>query len=143
MRYYIDMEKPVGHRQKLKQLASAKRIKRSVMFAKDGLYFYDKGILYKHKLQLDNKTTKDSNYIGRRTLYQADIRVRQDKRVNRLPIENIVGVVTTISYKLATTSTVTFTVEEINGELTDYYFESRGRPRDIRSAISSFLSALK
>jgi len=48
-----------------------------------------------------------------------------------------------ISYKLSATSTVTFTVEEINGELTDYYFESRGRPRDIRSAISSFLSALK
>ena len=143
MRYYLDMGKPVGHKGKLHKLADTKKIKRSVMFAKDGVYFYNRGILYKHKLQLDERTPKDSNYIGNHTLYQTDTRVRQDKAVYRLPIEHIIGVETTVSYKLAATSPVTFVVEEINGKITDYYFESRARPREIRAEISSFLSALK
>ena len=60
MRYYLDMDKPVGHAAKLQKLASSKEIKRSVMYAKDGLYFYEKGVLYKHKLQLDDRTVKEN-----------------------------------------------------------------------------------
>jgi len=143
MRYYLDMDKPVGHATKLQKLASAKKIKRSVMYAKDGLYFYDKGVLYKHKLQLDDKTVKENNYIGHRTLYHVDIKLRQDKMTYRLPLEHSIGVVATTSYKLGPRSSLTFIVEEMNGQLTNYYFESKGRPREIRAEISSFLSALK
>ncbi len=143
MRYYLDMSKPVGHQKKLHKLTNAKKVKRSVMFAKDGLYFYDKGGLYKYKLQIDEKTSKNSNYIGKRALYQADVRRRQGSEAYRLPIEHIIGIETTTSYKLASSSPITFVVEEVDGEITDYYFESRGRPREIRAEVISFLSALK
>ncbi len=143
MRYYLDMDKPVGHAAKLHKIASAKKIKRSVMYAKDGIYFYDKGVLHKHKLQFDDKTLKEDNYIGRRTLYPVDIKIRQDKMTYRLPVEHSIGVVVTTSYKLTPRSSLTFIVEENNGKLTNYYFESKGRPREIRAEISSFLSALK
>ena len=111
------------------------------ILAKDGLYKTVKGDVYKFKL-IDDGIVVFKNYINDYTLIQSKHYWKKYRKTNHIPYH---GIIQDIEYlKYGSTFSTLFVVEKIDGEIVDFYFESKEDPQHIlfKRDISSFLSIL-
>ena len=142
MRYYTDKEIHNNWSQMLiKQLIETQ--KEQWILTHEGLYKYIDNVLHKFKLWLtDNESL---NIETKSMIKPSKIKwVKFDTPYN-IPIKHQVLNIKIYSYKLHPKSITTFIVEEYNGDVNDYYFESIEAfdNHSLLEDINSFLSLLK
>jgi len=142
MRYYTDKEIHNNWSQMLiKQLIETQ--KEQWILTHEGLYKYIDNVLHKFKLWLtDNESL---NIETKSMIKPSKIKwVKFDTPYN-IPIKHQVLNIKIYSYKLHPKSITTFIVEEYDGDVNDYYFESIEAfdNHSLLEDINSFLSLLK
>ena len=141
MRYYTDKDIPNNWSQMLiKQLMETK--KEQWILTHEGLYKYINNVLHKFKLWLsDNEVPIETKSI----IKPSKIKWVKFDTLYNIPIKHRVHDMKIYSYKLHPKSITTFIVEEYNGNVNDYYFESDEEfdNHSLLEDINSFLSLLK
>jgi len=142
MRYYTDKEINNNWSQMLtKQLIGTK--KEQWILTHEGLYKYINDVLYKFKLWL---TDNESLIIETNSMIKpSKIKWVKFDTLYNIPIKHQILDIKIYSYKLHPKSITTFIVEEYNGDVNDYYFESIEAfdNHSLIEDINSFLSLLK
>jgi hypothetical protein len=142
MRYYTDKEIHNNWSQMLIKQLIEKR-KEQWILTHEGLYKYINNVLHKFKLWLtDNESL---NIETKSMIKPSKIKwVKFDTPYN-IPIKHEVLNMKIYSYKLHPKSITTFVVEEYNGVVNDYYFESIESidNHSLLEDINSLLSLLK
>ena len=146
MRYYTDKEIHNNWSQMLiKQLIETQ--KEQWILTHEGLYKYINNILHKFKLRLsDNESDNESSIIETKSIIKpSKIKWVKFDTLYNIPIKHQVHDMKIYSYKLHPKSITTFIVEEYNGDVNDYYFESIEAfdNHSLLEDINSFLSLLK
>jgi len=141
MRYYTDKDIPNNWSQMLiKQLTKTQ--KEQWILTHEGLYKYINNVLHKFKLWLsDNESPIETKSI----IKPSKIKWVKFDTLYNIPIKHQVHDMKIYSYKLHPKSITTFIVEEYNGNVNDYYFESDEEfdNHSLLEDINSFLSLLK
>lgn len=142
MRYYTDKEIPTNWSQMLiKQLTETQ--KEQWILTHEGLYKYINNVLHKFKLWLaDNEPP---NIETKSMIKPSTINWVKFDTLYNIPIKHQVLDIKVYNYKLHPKSITTFVVEEYNGDVNDYYFESIEAfdNHSLLEDINSFLSLLK
>jgi hypothetical protein len=139
MRYYIDKDINNWSQMLTKQLMGIQQ--EQWILTHEGLYKYINNVLLKFKLLLsENESPIDTKMIKPSKIKW----VKFDTPYN-IPIKHQVLNIKIYSYKLHPKSITTFIVEEYNGDVNDYYFESIEAfdNHSLLEDINSFLSLLK
>ncbi|RZD39491.1 MAG: hypothetical protein CXT73_07575 [Methanobacteriota archaeon] len=141
MRYYTDKDIPNNWSQMLiKQLTETQ--KEQWILTYEGLYKYINNVLHKFKLRLsDNESPIETKSM----IKPSKIKWVKFDTLYNIPIKHQVLNMKIYSYKLHPKSITTFVVEEYNGAVNDYYFESIEAfdNHSLLEDINSFLSLLK
>ena len=141
MRYYTDKDIPNNWSQMLiKQLKETQ--KEQWILTHEGLYKYINNVLHKFKLRLsDNESPIETKSM----IKPSKIKWVKFDTLYNIPIKHQVLDMKIYSYKLHPKSITTFIVEEYNGDVNDYYFESIEAfdNHSLLEDINSFLSLLK
>jgi len=141
MRYYTDKDIPNNWSQMLiKQLKETQ--KEQWILTHEGLYKYINNVLHKFKLRLsDNESPIETKSM----IKPSKIKWVKFDTLYNIPIKHQVLDIKIYSYKLHPKSITTFIVEEYNGDVNDYYFESIEAfdNHSLLEDINSFLSLLK
>ena len=142
MRYYTDKEIPNNWSQMLtKQLTEIQ--KEQWILTHEGLYKYINNVLHKFKLWLSD--IESPNIETKSMIKPSTINWVKFDTLYNIPIKHQVLDMKIYSYKLHPKSITTFVVEEYNGAVNDYYFESIEAfdNHSLLEDINSFLSLLK
>ena len=142
MRYYTDKEIPNNWSQMLtKQLTEIQ--KEQWILTHEGLYKYINDVLHKFKLWLSD--IESPNIETKSMIKPSTINWVKFDTLYNIPIKHQVLDMKIYSYKLHPKSITTFVVEEYNGAVNDYYFESIEAfdNHSLLEDINSFLSLLK
>ena len=142
MRYYTDKDIPNNWSQMLiKQLTETQ--KEQWILTHEGLYKYINNVLHKFKLWLSD--TESPNIETKSIIKPSTINWVKFDTLYNIPIKHKVLDIKIYSYKLHPKSITTFIVEEYNGDVNDYYFESIEAfdNHSLLEDINSFLSLLK
>ena len=142
MRYYTDKDIPNNWSQMLiKQLTETQ--KEQWILTHEGLYKYINNVLHKFKLWLSD--TESPNIETKSIIKPSNIHWVKFDTLYNIPIKHKVLDIKIYSYKLHPKSITTFIVEEYNGDVNDYYFESIEAfdNHSLLEDINSFLSLLK
>jgi len=142
MRYYTDKEIPNNWTQLLiKQLTGTQ--KEQWILTQEGLYKYINDVLHKFKLWLSD--TESPNIETKSIIKPSNINWVKFDTLYNIPIKHQVLDIKVYNYKLHPKSITTFVVEEYNGDVNDYYFESIEAfdNHSLLEDINSFLSLLK
>jgi hypothetical protein len=142
MRYYTDKEIPNNWSQMLtKQLTEIQ--KEQWILTHEGLYKYINNVLHKFKLWLSDIESPDIE--TKSMIKPSTINWVKFDTLYNIPIKHQVLDMKIYSYKLHPKSITTFVVEEYNGAVNDYYFESIEAfdNHSLLEDINSFLSLLK
>ena len=142
MRYYTDKEIHNNWSQMLIKQLIEKR-KEQWILTHEGLYKYINNVLHKFKLWLtDNESL---NIETKSMIKPSKIKWVKFDTLYNIPIKHQVHDMKIYSYKLHPKSITTFIVEEYNGDVNDYYFESIEAfdNHSLLEDINSFLSLLK
>ena len=142
MRYYTDKDIPNNWSQMLiKQLTETQ--KEQWILTQEGLYKYINNVLHKFKLWLSD--TESPNIETKSIIKPSNIKWVKFDTLYNIPIKHKVLDIKIYSYKLHPKSITTFIVEEYNGDVNDYYFESIEAfdNHSLLEDINSFLSLLK
>ncbi len=141
MRYYTDKDIPNNWSQMLiKQLTETQ--KEQWILTYEGLYKYINNVLHKFKLRLsDNESPIETKSM----IKPSKIKWVKFDTLYNIPIKHQVLNMKIYSYKLHPKSITTFIIEEYNGDVNDYYFESIEAfdNHSLLEDINSFLSLLK
>ena len=141
MRYYADKDIPNNWSQMLiKQLTETQ--KEQWILTHEGLYKYINNVLHKFKLRLsDNESPIETKSM----IKPSKIKWVKFDTLYNIPIKHQVLNMKIYSYKLHPKSITTFIIEEYNGDVNDYYFESIEAfdNHSLLEDINSFLSLLK
>jgi hypothetical protein len=141
MRYYTDKDIPNNWSQMLiKQLKETQ--KEQWILTHEGLYKYINNVLHKFKLRLsDNESPIETKSM----IKPSKIKWVKFDTLYNIPIKHQVLNMKIYSYKLHPKSITTFIIEEYNGDVNDYYFESIEAfdNHSLLEDINSFLSLLK
>ena len=141
MRYYTDKDIPNNWSQMLiKQLKETQ--KEQWILTHEGLYKYINNVLHKFKFRLsDNESPIETKSM----IKPSKIKWVKFDTLYNIPIKHQVHDMKIYSYKLHPKSITTFIVEEYNGDVNDYYFESIEAfdNHSLLEDINSFLSLLK
>ena len=141
MRYYTDKDIPNNWSQMLiKQLTETQ--KEQWILTHEGLYKYINNVLHKFKLRLsDNESPIETKSM----IKPSKIKWVKFDTLYNIPIKHQVHDMKIYSYKLHPKSITTFIVEEYDGNVNDYYFESDEAfdNHSLLEDINSFLSLLK
>ena len=141
MRYYTDKEIHNNWSQMLiKQLKETQ--KEQWILTHEGLYKYINNVLHKFKLRLsDNESPIETKSM----IKPSKIKWVKFDTLYNIPIKHQVLNMKIYSYKLHPKSITTFIIEEYNGDVNDYYFESIEAfdNHSLLEDINSFLSLLK
>ena len=141
MRYYTDKDIPNNWSQMLiKQLKETQ--KEQWILTHEGLYKYINNVLHKFKLRLsDNESPIETKSM----IKPSKIKWVKFDTIYNIPIKHQVLNMKIYSYKLHPKSITTFIIEEYNGDVNDYYFESIEAfdNHSLLEDINSFLSLLK
>ena len=141
MRYYTDKDIPNNWSQMLiKQLKETQ--KEQWILTHEGLYKYINNVLHKFKLWLsDNESPIETKSM----IKPSKIKWVKFDTLYNIPIKHQVLNIKIYSYKLHPKSITTFIIEEYNGDVNDYYFESIEAfdNHSLLEDINSFLSLLK
>ena len=142
MRYYTDKDIPNNWSQMLiKQLTETQ--KEQWILTYEGLYKYINNVLHKFKLRLSDN---ESPIIETKSMIKpSKIKWVKFDTLYNIPIKHQVLNMKIYSYKLHPKSITTFIIEEYNGDVNDYYFESIEAfdNHSLLEDINSFLSLLK
>ena len=142
MRYYTDKDIPNNWSQMLiKQLMETK--KEQWILTHEGLYKYINNVLHKFKLWLSDNEVP---IIETKSIIKpSKIKWVKFDTLYNIPIKHQVHDMKIYSYKLHPKSITTFIVEEYDGNVNDYYFESDEAfdNHSLLEDINSFLSLLK
>ena len=142
MRYYTDKDIPNNWSQMLiKQLKETQ--KEQWILTHEGLYKYINNVLHKFKLWLSDIESPDIE--TKSMIKPSTINWVKFDTLYNIPIKHQVLDMKIYSYKLHPKSITTFVVEEYNGAVNDYYFESIEAfdNHSLLEDINSFLSLLK
>ena len=142
MRYYTDKDIPNNWSQMLiKQLTETQ--KEQWILTHEGLYKYINDVLHKFKLWLSED--ESPNIETKSIIKPSNINWVKFDTLYNIPIKHKVLDIKIYSYKLHPKSITTFIVEEYNGDVNDYYFESIESfdNHSLLEDINSFLSLLK
>ena len=142
MRYYTDKDIPNNWSQMLiKQLTETR--KEQWILTHEGLYKYINNVLHKFKLWLSED--EPPNIETKSIIKPSTINWVKFDTLYNIPIKHKVLDIKIYSYKLHPKSITTFIVEEYNGDVNDYYFESIEAfdNHSLLEDINSFLSLLK
>ena len=141
MRYYTDKDIPNNWSQMLiKQLKETQ--KEQWILTNEGLDKYINNVLHKFKLRLsDNESPIETKSM----IKPSKIKWVKFDTLYNIPIKHQVLNMKIYSYKLHPKSITTFIIEEYNGDVNDYYFESIEAfdNHSLLEDINSFLSLLK
>ena len=142
MRYYTDNKIHNNWSQMLtKQLIGTK--KEQWILTHEGLYKYNNNVLHKFKLWLSDN---ESPIIETKSMIKpSKIKWVEFDTLYNIPIKHQVLDMKIYTYKLHPKSVTSFIVEEYNGTVNDYYFESIEAfdNHSLLEDINSFLSLLK
>ena len=141
MRYYTDKDIHNNWSQMLIKQLIEKR-KEQWILTHEGLYKYINNVLHKFKLRLsDNESPIETKSM----IKPSKIKWVKFDTLYNIPIKHQVLDMKIYSYKLHPKSITTFIVEEYDGNVNDYYFESDEAfdNHSLLEDINSFLSLLK
>lgn len=147
MRYYTDIDNTKYIKAKLKSYLTQTKQEQHIL-TQEGLYKYNKNKLFKFKLFLKDDNIHEDNtshIINESKIQPSNFRWIKDDDMYNIPIlHNILNIKIEI-YKLNPKSSTTFFIETVDGNINDYYFESKENIDNyfLQEDINSFLSLVK
>jgi len=138
MRYYTDKNMPSNWSYKLANLME-KKTEEQWILTQEGLYKYVNNILHKFKLWLSDEEIEDGD------IKPSNMKWTKFDTLYNIPTIHKVIDMNISTYKLHPKSITTFIVEEKDGKVIDYYFESNELidNHSLNEDINSFLSLVK
>ena len=146
MRYYIQLKDTKYIKEKLKSYLT-QTIQEQQILTQEGLFKYIKNQLFKFKLTLKENIDENSAscIINKSTILLSNFQWEKYDDMYNIPvIHNIINIKID-KYKLHPKSSTIFFIETVNGDINDYYFDSRENIDNyfLQEDINSFLSLIK